>query len=444
MNHDSRVKSLQNELNNREGELCFSAGRASNCLRKRSKKGLDLSAFAHILDIQSDWAFVEPRVTFQQLCKETLKKGLIPPVVPEFSSITVGGAVMGAALESSSHRFGQVSDICLEYEVVLGNGECIRASADENSALFYGLSGSYGTLGVLTAIKIRLIPAQKYVCLTYQPLPVKELLTLLTSEHKEDFVEGIAFNHGKGIAITGNMSSHPKGPFFRQNRSWSPWYIQHLKQNHPVQETMYTQEYLFRLDRGAFWMGRYVLSIPTMLRLLMHIGIPKIHLRSLHPSLLFRLFFGWALSSKRLYGIWHRVPQEVSENLFFVHDFYTPAPKVEDVFAHFAQETQIFPIWLCPIKGTKTPQILAPHYGKEKFVNMGLYGIPQSPLSVPALTAELEKEIALYGGRKMLYSYTYYDRKTFDSIYDETAYSALRDTFFATKAFPHIHNKVVI
>ncbi len=444
MNHNERVKSLQKAVNNRETELCFSASSTTNCLRKRPQKGLDLSSFNHILEMHSDWVLVEPRVTFQQLCKETLKQGLIPPVVPEFSSITVGGAVMGAALESSSHRFGQVSDTCLEYEVILGNGECVRASPDENSALFYGLSGSYGTLGIITSIKIRLIPAQKYVCLTYQPLPVKELLTLLTSEHKGDFVEGIAFNPDEGIAITGNMSAHPKGPLFRQKWSWSPWYIQHITESHPVQETMHIKEYLFRIDRGAFWMGRYVLSLPTMLRLLFHIGIPKIHLSSVHPPFLFRLFFGWALSSRRLYSIWHRVPREVSENLFFVHDFYTPVSKAHAVFDHFTRETNIFPIWLCPIKGTKTPQILAPHYGEEKFLNIGIYGIPQSALPTSQLSAKLEKEIALYGGRKMLYSYTYYDRKTFASIYNEAAYLALRDTFFATKAFPHIHNKVVI
>jgi len=442
--HFAVIKEIQKQVRSRTKNVTFSSNATSNTLRNRSKKGIDLSALNHILEIQPEWISVEPRVTFQELCTETLKLGLLPPVVPEFTSITVGGAVMGAALESSSHKFGQVNDICLEYEVILGNGELVRASPEENPDLFYGLSGSYGTLGILTKIKLRLVKAEKYVHLSYQRLPIKELLSFLTSEQSAEFVEGIALNRESGVAITGKMTSQAKQPIFRQNRYWSPWYIQHITENQRHEFCMSMEEYLFRLDRGAFWMGQYVLSIPAMIRLLLHIGIPKLSKHTLHPNLFFRLLFGWALSSQRLYRIWHHVPKEVSENLFFVHDFYAPFSKVDEVFASFVEQTEIFPIWLCPIKGTDTPQILAPHFGKDKFLNIGIYGMPKSSLSTPELSAKLEKEIAHFGGRKMLYSYTYYDRENFSKIYDEASYSALRNKFFAEEAFPHIYNKIIM
>ncbi len=442
--HAAAVKEVQKKVNSRAGRVSFSSKEPSNTLRKRTKKGIDLTDFNRILEIHADWVLVEPRITFQELCRETMKMGLLPPVVPEFTSITVGGAVMGAALESSSHRFGQVSDICLEYEVVLGNGEVVRASAEENADLFYGLSGSYGTLGVLTSVKLKLIPAKKFVHITYHPLKIKEIFHFLKEEKEDDFVEAIALNKESGVAVTGNMSSVAKGPFFRQNHYWSPWYIQHIAEHKGGEEWMLTEEYLFRLDRGAFWMGQYILSVPAMLRLLLKIGIPKLSQHSLHPSFLFRLFFGWALSSRRLYQIWHNVPREVSENLFFVHDFYAPASKAEEIFDHFAAQTEIFPVWLCPIKGTKTPQLLSPHYGNKRCINIGLYGMPNTKQTTHELSARLEKEIADYGGRKMLYSYTYYDRPSFSKVYDDEQYNALRKKFFAEDAFPHIYNKVVI
>lgn len=444
INHRTKVEEIQRQVTFKKEPLTFSASSASNILRKRSKKGLDLSSLNQILDIQKEWALVEPRVTFQQLCKETLKEKLFPPVVPEFTTITVGGAVMGAALESSSHIFGQVSDICLEFEVILGNGELVRASPEENSELFYALSGSYGTLGILTQIKLRLIPAKKYVHLTYHSLPTNQLLKFLTSKHSSDYVEGIALNKERGFAITGELTSQLKSPLFRQNHYWSPWYIQHVKKNATHEEWMPLQEYLFRHDRGAFWMGQYILSIPAMLRLLLHIGIPKLSRHALHPPFLFRLLFGWALSSDRLYKIWHNVPQNISEKLFLVHDFYTPFSAVPEVYQKFVTETEIFPIWLCPLKGTRTPQILAPHFGNSELLNIGLYGMPKSSLSTPELSARLEKEIVQFGGRKMLYSYTYYDQKTFSEIYDDRTYTSLRKKFFADRAFPHIYNKIVM
>ncbi|MCC5831832.1 MAG: FAD-binding oxidoreductase [Chlamydiales bacterium] len=443
--HRAKVEEIQKEVRSRSGELTFSSKAVSNALRSRPKRGgIDLSGLDKILEIDRKWVVVEPRVTFQQLCTETLKQGLIPPVVPEFTTITVGGAVMGAALESSSHRFGQVSDTCLEYEVILGNGELVRASPDENSDLYYALSGSYGTLAILTKIKLRLIKAEKYVQITCRKLPNKELIAFLNATHSDDFVEGIALNHDFGVALTGKMTSKVGSALYRQKNYWSPWYIQHLSENRHSNFYMTIEEYCFRFDKGAFWMGQYILSIRAMLRLLLHIGIPRLVKDTLNPNLLFRLLFGWALSSRRLYRIWHHVPNEVSERLFFVHDFYAPSTRAEEIFTRFVEETGIFPIWLCPVKGTKSSQFLSPHYGGERFLNIGLYGTPKSPLPVPELSAKLEKEITLYGGRKMLYSYTYYERDFFSKLYDEVQYNALRRKFFAEKTLPHIYNKIVI
>lgn len=443
--HSRSIKELKQKIKMRSNETLSNLScKTSNTLRNRNKKGLNLSHLNRILEICPDRAIVEPGVTFHFLCQETLKRGLIPPVVPEFTTITVGGAVMGAALESSSHKFGQVNDICLEYEVILGNGEVVRANPEENRDLFYGLSGSYGTIAILTQVSIRLIPAKPYVHITHHFLKTNDLLAFLTQDQQAGYVEGIMLKEEEGIAITGNMSRTAGKPLFRQRRYWSPWYIEHLLQTKAPEEWMPIGEYLFRLDKGAFWMGQYVLSFPTMMSLLFHLGIPKIQKNHLHPSLLFRLLFGWALESKRLYRIWHRIPNSISEKLFFVHDFYTPIQKVGEIFHSFVRQTDIYPVWLCPLKGTRTPQIFSPHYGNDKLVNIGLYGIPHSPLSIRELSAKLEKEIVQSGGRKMLYSYTYYDRKSFSEIYDEAAYERLRKKYFAEEIFPHIYNKIVM
>ena len=447
--HRDEIQKLQLALKS-ESRLCSLKGTSpSNTLRngeyKRGSTQLDFSSFKKILafDREEKWIYVEPKITFRDLCQFTLQHGLIPPVVPEFTSITVGGAIMGAALESSSHRFGQVNDNCLEYELLLGNGELIFASPDKNPDLFYALTGSYGTLALLTAVKLKLIDAKKWVHLTYHRFEeVAGAIQTLTSPQKVDFLEGIVFSRSNAFVITGSMTDEEEGCLYRQNRTWSTWYPQHLLQTTKTEERMLLEEYLFRLDRGAFWMGRYVHSFKTMLRLFFHLGIPKIHPHSLNPNFMFRFLFGWLLSSKSLYRIWHRVPTQALENLFLIHDFYTPFSKALEILNRFMDETEIFPIWLCPIKGTQTPQFLSPHYGSENFLNIGLYGMPPLAPSIPGLTAQLEKEIAAYGGRKMLYSFTYYDQDTFARIYPQAPYNELRKKFSAEKTFPSLYNKV--
>lgn len=81
------------------------------------------------------------------------------PVVPELDELTVGGCVCGAGIETSSHKYGIVSNTCLAYEVILADGKVVNCSKKENEDLFHSIPMSYGTLGFLTAVKIPLIPA---------------------------------------------------------------------------------------------------------------------------------------------------------------------------------------------------------------------------------------------------------------------------------------------
>lgn len=449
--HTEEVGDVQKEVQASLVPLTLLSAHPSNTLRngkyKRKSASIDLSSLNKVLKINVEemWVEVEPRMTFSDLCKVTLNYGLIPPVVPEFSSITVGGAIMGAALESSSHRFGQVSDTCLEYEVILGNGELVKCSPEKEADLFYALSGSYGTLALLTSIKLRLIKAERYVHLTYHKYnSLSEAISFLSSPPSVDFIEGIAFSREHVVIITGKMTAEASTPLFRTNHYFSPWYYQHVKKG-AAEEWMLLEEYLFRLDRGAFWIGRFLASAPLLLRVLLKLRLKNINFRKKppsDPSRLLRLFFGWAFSSKRLYKIWHAVPNTISEQLFFIHDFYVPTSNAEEALQHFLDETEIFPVWLCPIRGTTTGQFLSPNWGKENLINMGFYGIPRSNDSIPDLTAKLEKAILHLGGRKMLYSFTYYDPSLFAEIYNEERYTALRKKFHAEGSFPSLYDKV--
>ncbi|KAG6978329.1 Delta(24)-sterol reductase [Fusarium oxysporum f. sp. conglutinans] len=76
--------------------------------------------------------------------------GLISPVVMEFPGITAGGGFAGTSGESSSFRHGFFNETVNFVEMILGNGDKIRASREEHEDLFHGAAGAAGTLGCRT------------------------------------------------------------------------------------------------------------------------------------------------------------------------------------------------------------------------------------------------------------------------------------------------------
>jgi hypothetical protein len=75
------------------------------------------------------------------------------------SSVTVGvvGFILGGGLGPLSRSFGFGSDHAVEFEVVLADGNIVRANKDEHPDLFWSLRGGKGGFGVVTEVKIKLV-----------------------------------------------------------------------------------------------------------------------------------------------------------------------------------------------------------------------------------------------------------------------------------------------
>jgi FAD/FMN-containing dehydrogenase len=182
--------------------------------------GLDAVIGLRQVDDGSWEMLVEPRVTMEQLVRAAAAYNLRPPVVPEFRRITVGGSIAGIAGlcvcvcvcaciytcmhvcvcvcvciivclsvrarararvytqtqahththtgESSSFKHGFFHDTCTGYEIVTGDGTIVTATPTNSYAdLFHATPGSYGSLGIVTAATIRLLPTSGYVAMTY-------------------------------------------------------------------------------------------------------------------------------------------------------------------------------------------------------------------------------------------------------------------------------------
>jgi len=92
-----------------------------------------------VVDPQAGWVEAEGMVTYEALVAACLRHGVMPAVVPQLKTITLGGALAGVGIESSSHRQGLVHDTVLELDVLLGDGSVVTCTpANEHADLFFG------------------------------------------------------------------------------------------------------------------------------------------------------------------------------------------------------------------------------------------------------------------------------------------------------------------
>lgn len=474
-----RLVSLGAEsLGNRSGRS-VSHMTSSMPLRGSHAHPLDLLRGILEIDPVHQVAWVEPGVTMEELCACTLRHSLLPFVVPEFRAITVGGAIMGAALESSSFRYGQFSDQLVEAELLLADGTLLTTTPHEHSDLFYGISGSYGSLATLLSVKIRLRAATPHIQLSYEVVhggveaAVSRLKQAASARPIPDFLDAMVLNEHQTVLMQGrwdtDTSLSGSAPAADFRRPWAQWFCQHVLQktkNSTRCEILSTMDYLFRYDRGAFWMGQFLTCWSAAWRFLLQAGIsredlPEVlhaafraHPPTMRPSLAFRILCGWKLSSRELYRILHALPRGTFGRTFLVQDFMLPIDMASRFLTFASHQVGVYPLWLCPTLGTETPQLLSPHYREKRgaiapgdfdLINIGVYGIPADHRSIAEVTVELEDLAYTLGGRKLLYAVNYQTERQFWSRYDRKAYEDLRMRYRATgqwmDTYERTHNR---
>ena len=138
---------------------------------------LSMERFNKILNIDERnlQATVEPGVINQVFQEAVAEKGLFyPPDPASKGSCFLGGNVAERAGGPKAVKYGVTKDYVLNLEVVLPTGEIIWTGANvlKNSTgynLTQLLTGSEGTLGIITKIVFRLIPLPKHTLLMLAP-----------------------------------------------------------------------------------------------------------------------------------------------------------------------------------------------------------------------------------------------------------------------------------
>lgn len=395
---------------------------------------VDISQLNHVLSVDPDkrTTIVEPNVPMDKLVKATLKHGLIPPVVMEFPGITVGGAIQGNGGESSSFKWGAFNQIFNWYEIITGDGKTVRASRDEGSQLFHAIPGTAGTLGLLTAAELQLIPAKRYVELVYTPVisfsDAKSKIEGATKQNV-DFVDGIMFSKDSGVVIVGELRDGPTAKVERFSRAHDQWYYLHVEETFAAHKKGWHEmvplvDYLFRYDRGAFWVGRFafdMFNVPYT-RFMRWLLNPILHTRKLYQAL-----------------------QESGQSQHHVvQDLVLPANSFVKFCTFIDKELQTYPLWLCPMLPDKDTTFQLNNLPAKSIINVGVWGV-----SIPEyhefirVNRAIETRLLELGGKKWSYAHSYFSDKEFWSMYDKKHYDSLRKKYHATY-LPNLYDKLSV
>ena len=74
------------------------------------------------------------------------------------SGVGVVGYTLGGGYGWLGRKYGFAAESMREADVVTADGELVKASAEENTDLFWGLKGSGGNLGIVTSLEFTLYP----------------------------------------------------------------------------------------------------------------------------------------------------------------------------------------------------------------------------------------------------------------------------------------------
>jgi FAD/FMN-containing dehydrogenase len=427
------------------------AKKTSNLFRPRSATsapGLDVSGLDGVIDLDpvARTADVQGMCTYEDLTAVTLAHGLIPLVVPQLRTITLGGAVTGLGIESTSFRSGLPHESVLEMDVFTGAGEVVTARPGpdgEHSDLFDTFPNSYGSLGYATRLRIQLEQVPSYVALRHVRFDDAALLAKTVGEIIEsrehdgtrvDAMDGVAFAPGEYYLTLATWVPTGSTDEVAAPSDYTGMDIFYRSIQERETDLLTMDDYLWRWDTDWFWCsGAFGVQNPTVRRLW-----PKRWRRS---DVYHRL-----IGLDRRVGLVDRLDRRAGRPMRerVIQDVEVPVDRLGEFLEWFDDAVGMRPVWLCPVVSSRDWPTYPLQPGLT-YVNVGFWGTVHVGPDAPdgPLNQAIEERVHELGGHKSLYSEAFYDLETFDQLYDGANLAAVKGRYDPDDRLTSLYDKAV-
>ena len=467
--HEQGVRRLQDSFSEiPRGARVRLAKKTSNLFRGRESTtpGLDVSGLGGVIAIDpvARTADVQGMCTYEDLVDATLPFGLAPLVVPQLKTITLGGAVTGMGVESTSFRNGLPHESLLEMDVLTGTGDIVTCSRDENVDLFRAFPNSYGSLGYAVRLTIELEPVPDTIELRevrYDDLKdFQEALaqTAETGKLEGDSLHGldaVSFSPAESYIIAALPAEGNNYPATSDYTRDAIFYrsIQHPRGT--KHDLLSIRDYIWRWDTDWFWCSRAF-------------GAQNPNVRPVWPRQWRRSSFYWKIVRlDRKYSLEYnflKKPHGLPATERVVQDIEITADKTAEWLEWFFQASDIQPVWLCPIRlrdgvedlsrtgeilrDADEPWPLYPLQAGTTWINAGFWsGVPADHVSADvepgAFNRVIEAKVNELGGHKSLYSEAFYSPEHFRSLYGGDYPDQMKKAYDPDGRFPTLFEKTV-
>lgn len=381
---------------------------------------IDLSDLNQILSIdpENKVCVAEPGITFVDLVKATLKYNLVPFLVPELKTITIGGAVAGGSIESMSYKYGGFHDSCLEYEVITATGEILICTPDnENQLLFQMMNGTFGTLGVISKLKFKLIAAKPFVKVEYVKYNTLESYQQATWQHYQDkdvdFMDGIIHSPDEYVLSLANFVDHAP---YTHNYDWMRVYYKTT--NKRKEDYLTTADYFFRYEKG-------VTNVTV-------------------NSFLGRLFFGKFVNSTSILWLAQKFQRFIpADKIPVTCDLLIPFSNLKNFFNWYNSEINFYPLWYVPYKVARDYEWATDEFltktNDDLYADIAIYGMHRN--DGKNYYKMLEDKLLEIGGMKPLITGNYYSESEFWRTWNKENYFKVKNRVDPNNIFRDLYTK---
>jgi Delta24-sterol reductase len=459
--HDKRVKQVQDQViawnkSDHKQLMCTArrewmtmSPRIASFKKNCHRIHINLHAILSI-DTKNETVRLEPLVSMGQITRYLLPRGYALAIMVEMEDLTIGGLVMGTGIETSSHRLGLIQQTVVAYDIILGNGELVRASATENEDLFHALPWSHGTLGFLVAVELKIVPIKSYMRLTYVPCHSLDEMCKLTkelaiAEDGPNFLEVTVFSKEKSVIMCGDFadvaSLDQKNKINHINYWFKPWFYKHVESfltRCKSHEYIPLRHYYHRHSRSIFWELESLIPFGN------------------HP--LYRWLFGWLGAPKvsfiKLTST--KAMRELTSKTHAIEDFMLPIDELKNSILYADELFGIYPLLIFPTRLYDTgkyqgflrkPEKIIPGKNYGMYFDLGIYGIPQQVkdgkcTNIIESVKKFEKYTRDSKGYQWLYADVFATEEEFKTMFDHDLYEQMRVKYKANHSFPTVYDKI--